>query len=267
MTMFETLFSLAGKVAVVTDCEGELRAPVARMLADAGATVVIADRDADAIGQFAREIDPRGERAIPICTDIEAESEVVALFDAVRQRCDRLDILVNCAGVTSVQPLTETTSAQWDELHSINLRATFLCMREAVRSMLEAGNGGRIVNCTTVGATHPVLNGNEAYTSSRAGVTMLTKTTALDYARKGITANVLMPAFILGHARILDETLERMRQDPNALTGPGRDEERRLLLGFGDIRDIATAVLYLVGPSGGFITGQTLIMDGGYSVS
>jgi len=267
MTMFETLFSLDGKVAVVTDCEGLLRNEVARTLAGAGARVVIADRDADAIAKLAQEIDPQGERATAIVTDIEVEASVVALFNTVQERFGRLDILVNCAGVTTVQPLTETTLEQWDICHSVNLRATFLCMREAVKCMVAAGNGGRIVTTTTVGATHPVLHGNEAYGSSRAGVTQLTKTTALDYARQGITANVIMPGFIMGHARVLPETLAGVLDGSRPLTGPGRDEERRLLLGYGDIRDIGAAVLFLVGPSGGFITGQSLIMDGGFSVS
>ena len=262
-----SLLGIPGKVAVVTDCEGLVRNDVSETLARAGASVVVADRDQEAVEALVDRIKSAGGDARAILTDIEQEDEVIALFRSVREQFGRLDILVNCAGVTANQPLTETSLEHWEVCQSINLRATFFCFREGVKAMLEAGNGGRIVTTSTVGAIHPVVHGNQAYSSSRAGVTMLTKTTALDYAKDGILANVLLPAFIPGHARIHETTLQAM-QNGRLFQGPAmRGEEWRLLCGNGAPQDIATAVLYLVGPSGSFITGQTLIMDGGFSVS
>lgn len=255
------MFGLEGKVAVVTDSGGLSSVDVAPVLADAGAAVVIADRDATA-GALAERIAAAGGRAHAIATDIEDEAQVQALFSQVGARHGRLDILVNCAGVTANQPLLETSTELFDAMISANLRSVFWCMREAVRLMLGQG-GGRIINVTTMGALHPVLHGNQAYGSARAGVTMLTKTTAMDHAQDGILANVVMPGAIAGKVRFHDHTRQAMVAGYQ-LSGPAVDAQRRLPLGMGSGTDIAGAVLYLAGPAGRYITGQGIVLDGGF---
>ncbi|WP_026096637.1 SDR family NAD(P)-dependent oxidoreductase [Ideonella sp. B508-1] len=256
------MFGLDGKVAVVTDSGALSSVDVAPVLADAGATVVIADRDAASAAALAERIVAAGGRAQAIATDIEDEAQVKALFAQVGARYGHLDILVNCAGATANQPLLETTTELFDAMLSVNLRSVFWCMREAVRLMLDNG-GGRIVNITTMGALHPVLHGNQAYGSARAGVTMLTKTTAMDHAKDGILANVVMPGAIGGKVRFHDQTRQAMAAGYQ-LSGPAVDAQRRLPLGMGSGADIASAVLYLAGPAGRYITGQAIVLDGGF---
>jgi NAD(P)-dependent dehydrogenase (short-subunit alcohol dehydrogenase family) len=259
----DALFRIGGKTALVTDSGACASIDVAPMLAGAGARVLIADRDPQATADLAASIDPTGENAIAVPTDIESEPSVAALFAAVQETFGGLDILVNCAGLSANQPLLETSMAQYDAMQSLNTRATFMLMRGAVGLMLAAGKGGRIVNITTIGAVHPVLNGNAGYGASRAGVTAMTRAIALDHARDGILANIVMPGAVYGKTRF-HETTQRRLASGGALTGPAMDRERRLPLGMGTGRDIAAAVLYLVGPSGGYITGQTITLDGGF---
>jgi NAD(P)-dependent dehydrogenase (short-subunit alcohol dehydrogenase family) len=260
--IFKELLTLDGKVALVTDSGSLASVDVAPMLADAGAQVVIADKD-PAAAKLADEIVARGGKAAAIPVDIESEFSVLSLFKSLREKFGRLDILVNCAGVNGNQPFTEATLQQFDEVNSVNLRSVFMLMREGVKAMLEGGAGGRIVNITTMGSLHPVLNGNEAYSATRAGVTMMTRSVAMDYARDRILANVVLPGAVMGKTRFHPATLEAL-QGGHQLSGPGSDTDRRLPLGYGNGRDIAMAVLYLVGPSSGYITGQSLVLDGGF---
>ncbi|MEJ0045279.1 MAG: SDR family oxidoreductase [Rhodospirillales bacterium] len=259
----DELFRVDGKIALVTDSLGCSSVDVAPMLARAGARVIIADRDPQATADLAAGIDPSGEAAMAVPTDIESEPAVAALFEEVRRKFGCLDILANCAGLNSNQTLAETSMAQFDAMQSLNLRATFMLMRGAVQLMLAGGRGGRIVNVTTIGAIHPVLHGNAGYGASRAGVTAMTRAVALDHARDGILANLVMPGAVYGKTRF-HETTQLHFALGGTLAGPAMDQQRRLPLGMGNGRDIAAAVLYLVGPSGGYITGQSIILDGGF---
>jgi NAD(P)-dependent dehydrogenase (short-subunit alcohol dehydrogenase family) len=198
---------------------------------------------------------------IALPTDIESEASVVALFDQVKARFGRLDILVNTAGVTANMDLLETPLGIFDEQQSVNQRSTFMLMREGVRHMRAAGNGGRIVNVTTMGTLHPVLHGNAAYSASRAGVVAMTRSIAKDR----ILANCVHPGAVRSKTRFHD-TLQARLAAGGRMEGPGADPSR-LPLGMGNGQDIAAAVLYLVGPSGGYITGQSLVLDGGFLIS
>ena len=261
----DDLFRIDGKVAVVSDSGACSSPDVAPVLAAAGATVVIADKDAQKTADLARSIDSDGKRVIAIPTDIESEPSVLRLFEQVSARFGRLDILVNCAGVTANLDLLETSLELFDDQQSVNQRSTFLLMREGVRLMRAAGNGGRIVNVTTMGTLHPVLYGNAAYAASRAGVVAMTRSIAFDYARERILANTVHPGAVRSKTRF-HESLQARLAAGGAMTGPGTDPDR-LPLGMGNGRDIAAAVLYLVGPSGGYITGQSLVLDGGFLIS
>lgn len=261
----DQLFRIDGKVAVVSDSGACSSPDVAPVLAAAGATVIIADKDPDRVHALARSLDTGGERVLAVPTDIESEASVVALFEAVRARFGRLDILVNCAGVTANMDLLETPLAVYDDQQSVNQRSTFILMREGVRLMRSAGNGGRIVNVTTMGTLHPVLHGNAAYAASRAGVIAMTRSVAFDYAREKILANTVHPGAVRSKTRF-HETLQARLAAGGAMVGPGADPSR-LPLGMGNGQDIAAAVLYLVGPSGGYITGQSIVLDGGFLIS
>ena len=261
----DALFRIDGKVAVVTDsgfCAGPDVTPV---LHAAGATVVLADKDPEKTTALARSVDPSGTRVIAVPTDIESEASVIALFEQVAARFGRLDILVNTAGVTANMDLLETPLGIFDEQQSVNQRSAFMLMREGVRRMRAAGNGGRIVNVTTMGTLHPVLHGNAAYSASRAGVVAMTRSIAFDYAKDRILANCVHPGAVRSKTRF-HETLQARLAAGGKMEGPGA-EPSRLPLGMGNGQDIAAAVLYLVGPSGGYITGQSLVLDGGFLIS
>ncbi len=261
----DTLFRIDGKVAVVTDSGAGASTDVAPILAATGAHVVIADVDAERTEALARSIDASGETVVAIPTDIESEPAVVALFEQVKARFGRLDILVNCAGVTGNRDLLETSLDLFDDQHSLNQRATFLLMREGVRLMRAAGHGGRIVNVTTMGTLHPSLHGNAAYAASRAGVVAMTRSIACDYVRDRILANTVHPGAVRGKT-LFHPSLQVRLAAGGTMTGPCADPNR-LPLGMGTGQDIAAAVLYLVGPSGGYITGQSIVLDGGFLIS
>jgi NAD(P)-dependent dehydrogenase (short-subunit alcohol dehydrogenase family) len=252
-----SLFDLSGMVAVLADLELAGSAEIALTLARAGAAVVLANSDHAASRRLADSIAAVELQAVAIPADVESEKDVVKLFGETLDRLGSVDILVNCGGLSASPPLTETTAEQWDRLQSCNLRSQFLCMREAVKAMIQGRRGGRIVNVTTVGAVHPVLHGNQAYASARAGVAMLSKSAALDYAPEGIRVNVVMPGPIPGR-------VSRMATASQAQGGPISDGPHRLPLGQGSMRDLAAAVLFLVSPASAYVTGQTIALDGGF---
>ena len=158
--------------------------------------------------------------------------------------------------------LLDTPLELFDEQHSVNQRSTFMLMREGVRRMREGGRGGRIVNITTMGTIHPVLHGNAAYAASRAGVIGMTRSIAFDFANERILANCIHPGAVRSKTRF-HATLQARLDAGGKMEGPGGDMSR-LPLGMGNGQDIAAAVLYLVGPSGGYITGQSIVLDGGF---
>lgn len=261
----EQLFSLKGRVAVISDCGGLSSTDIAPVLAAAGAMVVIADKDGQKGEGLATAISAEGGHATAIATDITSEQEVARLFAVVEAQHGNCDILVNCAGLTNTAPITETSLELYEELHALNQLSTFLLMREGVRLMVKQGRGGRIVNVTTMGSLHPVLHGNAAYAATRASVTALTRSVALDHARDGILANLVLPGAIPGKTAFHPD-MQRKLADGTAITGPATDDGR-LPLGYGSGSDIGAAVLYLVGPSGRYMTGQSITLDGGFLLS
>jgi len=260
----QRLFGIDGKLAVITDSGGNSSTDVARVLAAAGAKVVVADSELATVQPILDMINAAGGEAFALTTDVENEASVVALFDQVDRLWGAPDIVVNCAAMYNGKPLTEFSERSWDEVMSIDLKAVFLCMREAIRHMKASGRGGRIVNITTMGSLHAVLHGNGAYGAARAGVNGLVRSAALDFAKDNILINNVMPGGAM-RVRMHPETIARQERDE--LTGPGFDTEHRRPLGWGSLEDIAAAVLYLVGPSGGYITGHGIILDGGFLLS
>lgn len=256
------LFSLKDKVALLTDAGGTGSREIALLLADAGAHVVVADRELAAAQAIAAEIVAAGGSAVALYVDIENEASLIALFEDVTQAAGRLDIVVNCAGMAGRRLLEETTVEQWDALHSINSRAIFLCMREAVKRMRAFGRGGRIINVTTIGTLHPVRRGNAAYGASRIGVTALSRDVALDHVHEGILVNTICAGGIVGKVPehpLLPPHVEANPAPHDPILGQGR-----MPLGAGHMNDVASAVLYLASPAGRYMTGQTLVLDGGF---
>lgn len=254
------LFGLHGKTAVVTGAVQGIGFGIARMLAMAGARLVVADLRGDAAEAAAATLRDGGAEAVGVAVDVSEEESVTGLFSSALAAFGGVDILVNNAGIYPKTPFLELTAAQWDRIHAVNLRGTFLCMREAIRHMKAAGRGGAIVNISSVNSLQPVIHDNAQYGSSKAGVNMLTRTTALEFAADGIRVNAVLPGGVAteGAAQSVAD-----RAPTGPLTQPGRMPLGRI----GEPADIAAAVLFLSAPASSYVTGQLLAVDGGFQVS
>jgi meso-butanediol dehydrogenase/(S,S)-butanediol dehydrogenase/diacetyl reductase len=258
----QELFSLEGRRALVTDSGRGLSQEIAPVLADAGAQVAIVNSEAGIAEALAESIRGSGGAALALGCDLADEAAVIDCYARIAALHGSPDILVNCAALSVNLPFVETTPELLDEQYTANLRAPFLWMREAVKRMLAAGQGGRIVNITTMGALQPVLDGNAIYSSSRAALNMMCRNIAHDHLKDRILVNAILPGAFAGKVAFHPVSLARM-QAGHPVTGPAM-QPGRLALGNGNPQDVAAAVLLLVGPSGGFITGQLLTLDGGF---
>src|SRR5690606_17840019 len=250
------LYDLSGKVALVTGGAEGMGAETCRFLASAGATVAVADINLSWAENTANEIVAAGGSARAYQVDLAQEQSVVDLVKGVRADNGRLDILVNVAGLQDREFLEETSVALWDKLHHVNLRGPFLTIREAAKIMRADGNGGRIVNVSSMGSVHPIFEGLVAYNASKSGVNGLTRNAAYELAEHGITVNAVLPGntTTAGQARSPGPAIDISKL--TKLTPPlGRT---------GKPSDIAGAILFLVSPISEWMTGQTLTIDGGH---
>ena len=198
-----SLYDLGGQVAIVTGGAEGMGRETCRFLASAGATVAVADINLPWAEETAQGIVAAGGKARAFGVDLADEQSVIDLVSGVRGDLGRIDILVNVAGLQDREFLEETSLALWDKLHHVNLRGSFLTLREAAKVMKADGRGGRIVNIASMGAVHPIFEGLVAYNASKSGVLGLTRNAAYELAAHGITVNALLPGNVTteGQAR------------------------------------------------------------------
>ena len=250
-------FSLADKVAFVTGGGNGIGVGIVSMLAEAGATVIIVDRDETAARNQADALIERGYRAGSIGVDLGDETALVTACQDAIARFGVPWILVNNAAVHDRQLLLETTAEHWDRLHDINARAPFLLTRELGRAMVERGEGGRIVNVATAGLRGSVVKGLAAYVGSKGSLLGLSQISAFELAEHAITVNTVLPGAVA---------------TPGARNakGPVPDGPARRALPLGPIcepADIAAAVYFFATPAARYITNQVIAVDAGFSIT
>jgi NAD(P)-dependent dehydrogenase (short-subunit alcohol dehydrogenase family) len=253
----EGLFGLTGKIAIVTGAAGGIGWRIARLFADAGATVVAADRDEAALRMVLGSA-PHA-RISAVTFDQSDPASIDAMMASVAAQHGTVDVLVNNAAAFGMQHFEDLDPAEWDRIQAVNLRGVAFCCKSALRVMVPRGTG-RVINISSIAATRMVLYDNVAYASAKAGCIALTRTLAREYADRGIRINGVIPG------AIRNENPELHRQTPMQIRGPLLEPGYIPMGDFGYPVDIAAACLYLAGEAGRYVTGQMLTVDGGISV-
>lgn len=244
-------FDLRGQVAIVTGGATGIGLGIARALASAGAGLVLCGRRLDRCEEACAELSRLGGDAIPYQCDVSRERDVEIMVDAVIERCGRLDILVNSAGIAgSAKPVLEIDLAQWQETIAINLTGTFLCSKAAARHMVRQGHG-KIINVASVGSFLP-LPSSADYSASKGGVLMLTRAMALDLISHGINVNALCPGYVA--TALKESAIERLAPNVTRKIPAGR---------IGSPADIGGAALFLASPASDYMVGASIVIDGG----
>ncbi len=249
------IFDLKGRVALVTGASSGLGVRFAECLAENGAAVVLVARRADRLDAVKARIEKAGGRAIAVEADVCDRAAMAAAFDAAENTFGTVTILVNNAGVVSSARAVDLAEAEWRRVLSTNLDAVFFCAQEAARRMLAAQQGGAIVNIASV-LGFGVAKGVVAYATAKAAVIQLTKALALELAFKGIRVNAIAPGWFV--TEINDEFLSGER---------GEAMKRDIPMGrFGEEHDLDGPLLLLVSEAGRYMTGATIVVDGGQVV-
>ena len=256
------MFRLDQKIAFVTGAGSGIGEHIARLFAQQGAHVILADIRLDAAERVAGEIRAAGGSTHAQQLDVAEESQVKAAIERVAASEGRLDILVNNAGISHVGTILETSLDEWESVMRVNARGVFLCSREGVRQMLaQSPAGGVIINMSSVAATIGI-DRRLPYCASKGAVLALTRSIAIDFATQGIRCNAICPGtvqtpFVEGYlARHFAGHEDEVRQQLHARQPIGR---------MGRPDEIANAALYLASDEAAFVTGSALVIDGGWT--
>ena len=248
------LFSLEGRVALVTGSSRGLGFAMAEGLAECGATVVLNGRNERTLAEGASKLNARGLRAEIAAFDVTNEAITRAAVDDIAGRHGRLDILIANAGMTIRKPLEEWTLAQWNEVIGADLTAAFLVTQQAVPHM-KKNKYGRIIFTTSLTALRG-RPGIHAYVAAKTGLVGMTRSLACELAEHGITVNGVLPGYF---ETVLNEALLANKEFVEFVNG--RTPMRR----WGKPRELAGAAIYLAAEASSFVTGQQIVVDGGAS--
>lgn len=248
-------FDLTGQVALVTGSARGLGRAISLALAHAGADVALGLRDVNAAGDVHQAIEKMGRRALPLQMDMTSLDQIFRAVDDAAAHFGRLDILVNNAGVAPENPAENVREADYDLTVGINLKGTFFASQAAGRVMIRQ-KGGRIINMSSQ-AGFIALPTESIYCMTKAGISHLTKCLAIEWGKHNILVNAVAPTFI--HTPGTEECL----RNPEFRA----DVEERIaaLHRIGEPMDVAGAVVFLASPAASLITGQTLLIDGGWT--
>lgn len=254
--IFEDLFSLAQKVALVTGANSGIGKSIARAYAAAGAAVVLVARRAAELEQARIEIEDAGGRAAALPCDLADRDALVACAERAPEYFGAPDIVVNAAGVNIRRPMLEITAADWDATMRINLEASFFLPQRLAPAMIAKG-WGRIVNIASMQSVRAFGNSGP-YGASKGAIVQLTRAQAEAWSRHGVNANAIAPGFF-----------------PTPLTAPVMNDpvrwkqmaERTFIGRNGELEDLAGAAIFLASRASDYVTGQTIFVDGGMSAA
>jgi hypothetical protein len=246
---------LENKVAIVTGAGKGIGWGIAKVFSKEGAKVVVVDWDEEAGQKTAEEIRQSGGDALFVNCDVSNEEQVKAMVQATVDKYDRIDVLVNNAGVGVYKPLLEATSDDWDHCLAVNLKGVFLCSKYAIPHMQAVGKGA-IVNISSV-HSHATVNGVAPYAASKGGITALTRNMAIDYS-PAIRVNAIAPGWVLTP---LIQSIFDSYDDP--AEQQRLVEQRQVMKRIGRPEDIGHAAAFLASDEASFITGTQLFVDGG----
>jgi 3-oxoacyl-[acyl-carrier protein] reductase len=244
------MFELTGRTALVTGATGTIGATIARSLHGQGATVAISGTRREVLDQLATEL---GERVHVLPCNLADAAETEALVPRVEEAMGQLDILVANAGITRDNLLVQLRDEDWEQVIAINLSATFRLARAALRGMMQRRFGRVIAITSVVGTTgNP---GQANYVAAKAGITGMIKAMAQEYAKRGVTANCVAPGFIV--TPMTDKLNDKQRETIVAKIPANRA---------GTPAEVAAAVVFLASHEAGYVTGQTLHVNGGMAM-
>ncbi len=244
---------LNGKVCIITGSTSGIGEACAKDMAAEGGKVVVSGRNEREGARILNEIKAAGGEAIFVRADVTSEDEITNLIAKAVEAFGKLDVMVANSGIATLGDPHEVETADWDKVLNVNLKAVFLCDKYAIRQMLKQGTGGAIVN---TGSIHSFVAkpGVTAYAAAKGGVAMLTRMAGTSYAAKGIRANFVAPGYV--------DTPLLVALPPEAF------EALKQLHPIGRLAkpiEVAKAVTFLASDDASFITGTSLLVDGGYT--
>ena len=249
-------FDLTGQTALITGAARGIGLATARRFASAGADVIIADFIADVGREAAAEIESMGRRSMFIEVDVRLSESVDRMAAIALEQFSRIDILVANAGIAQAVAAEECSDEDWLNMIAVNLNGVFWCCRAIGRHMLERGSGAIVNTASMSGMISNTPQPQAHYNAAKAGVILLTKSLAGEWAGRGVRVNCVSPGYIG-----TDMTLEGFSNDDWRPTWLAMTPQGRI----GAPEDIAAAIYYLASPAAKFATGTNLVVDGGYT--